>query len=301
MSSHNPGLCKLKTIRDSLETVLDNIDKNCNKIELDGASTGFIDLDVMGLMQPAELIVIAGRPAIGKTAFISNIIEHHALTNKKSIAIFTTELTEDNFISRLICSIENINPLRLKTKDLKDFEWKKIARAVVKLQESKVYICDKLRITPNEIRESISCIKAPIDLIIVDYFQYVYANENKYSIKTEEYTEIAYALKLVAKELNIPIIIVSQMSKDVDSREDYLPKLSDLREYGELESIADKILFIHRDSYYDIKQQDDDRAQIIMARNKSGYIGSAALIFNKDIMRFKNIMPRPKKKNKVLN
>lgn len=283
MRNQNFYLCELKIFEELLDIAMEKLSENHINV---GFSTGFIDIDELGLMQPGELVVIAGRPVIGKTTFVKDIVEHNILYNEKSVAIFTTKLTADNFIYRLICSIANIDLLRLKTKNLKDHEWHKIARAANRMHKSKLYICDKLRITPDQIIKAVCDIKDNIDLIIVDGFQYLYGNKCKYSNKTEEYTDIANSLKNIGKELNVSIIVTFKINKDSEIRIGNLPELSDLREYGELESLADKILFIHRDTYYNLDQKDNDSAQIIMARNKSGYVGTTNLIFNKESIRY---------------
>lgn len=239
----------------------------------------------MGPILNGELAVVAGPPAIGKTALLCQIIEHQVLENKKSVLVFNTGMSNEDFILRLICSFVGIDPLFVRTKNLKDVEWEKIARAVAKLQAAKILLCDKLLISPLKIKNIIAGQKNKPDLVIVDYLQCLSGDKQEYPSRGEEYTDIVFALKLLAKDFNIPIIMASYINREIEKRENLLPRVTDLRGFGGLENQADKIIFIHREDYYRPEVK-GNRANIILARNKSGRTGMAKLKFNKQTIRF---------------
>ncbi len=286
-----PTYFRPKNIGELLDETMKKVEQGYDHPEPEGISIGFPDIDELGLLQPGELIVIAGPVASGKTSFIQTILEEHVYNNKKSALIFSTELSDTAFMVRFICAIARVDPIKLKAKDLQDLDWKNIARTLSVLAETDVHVVDKLRITPDDVKAARAGMERDLGLLIIDHAQYMYGNARKYSSREEEFTDIACSLKDIAREHGFPVIITVALPYN-GLRDARVPQLSDLRGYGALESIADKIWLMQRLHSADPTLKYDN-TNILLARNKHGCVGKAVLQFNKEIVRFENIPAMP--------
>jgi len=272
-----------------LKKVLEKIDKLYSKKEtLTGITSGFADLDNLTAgFQNADLIIIAARPAVGKTALALNIAQNVAIRHKIPVAVFSLEMSKEQLAQRMLCSEAEIDGLRLKTASLPDAGWKKLTRALGKLSESPIYIDDSAAITATEIRAKARRLKVEhgLGLVIIDYMQLMsgrYRVENR----VQEISEIARSLKTLARELDIPVVAISQLSRAVEQRTDRIPRLSDLRESGEIEQTADVVIFIHREDYYNPASEKANIAEVIIAKQRNGPVGTIELVFRKEIAKF---------------
>jgi len=253
--------------------------------------TGFIDLDdkTTGL-SPAELIIIAGRPSMGKTSFSMNIVENVAKQGK-AIAIFSLEVSKDQLVQNLLCSFSRVNAQKFRKNDLSEADWNNLVHGAHQLGEMNIYIDDTSSITPLNLKAKARRLYArnPFDLLIIDYLQLMEgsgANENR----QQEISKISRNLKGLARELNIPIIAISQLSRGVENRESHRPRLSDLRESGAIEQDADLVLLLYREEYYyPDKEEAKGRAEAIIAKQRNGPVGKIQLTFMKDYMKFESI------------
>jgi len=284
------GFHKIDTV---LKNVLDKIDKLYGKKQsITGIPTGFADLDnITAGFQNAELIIIAARPSVGKTALALNMAQNVAIRFKIPVAIFSLEMSKDQLAQRMLCSEAEINALRLKTASLPDAGWKKLTRALSKLSEAPIFIDDSATITSTEIRAKCRRLKIEkgLGLVIIDYMQLMSgSNRGRIENRVQEISEIARSLKTLARELDIPVIALSQLSRAVEQRTDRIPRLSDLRESGEIEQTADVVAFIHRDDYYNPQSDRGNIADIIIAKQRNGPIGTIELVFRKEVAKFCN-------------
>jgi replicative DNA helicase len=282
------GFAPIKTI---LDEVMDDIDKNYDKPGMSGVPSHFVDLDqITNGFQASDMIILAARPSMGKTAFALNVATNLAIKEKLPVGIFSLEMAKESLVQRMLCSEAEIDASRLKSKNLQDFEWKKIARAVSRLSEAKVFIDDSSSITILELQAKARRLKAEHDvrLLIIDFLTLIKGSQKRPESRYHEISEIARMLKAMAKELRIPVIVISQLNRSIEQRHDQLPKMSDLRESGEIEQMADLILFVHRPSYYDSSMGEDNSAQIIVAKHRNGRTGIADLTFRREITKFVN-------------
>lgn len=272
-----------------LKKVLDKIDRLYGKKEtITGLSSGYPDLDNLTAgFQNADLIIIAARPAVGKTALALNIAQNAAVKHKVPIAVFSLEMSKEQLAQRMLCSEAEIDAIRLKTASLPDTGWKKLTRALGKLSEASIYIDDTAAITSMEIRAKARRLKAEhgLGLVIIDYLQLM-AGRMRVENRVQEISEIARSLKTLARELDIPVIAISQLSRAVEQRTDRIPRLSDLRESGEIEQTADLVIFIHRESYYNPSSDKGNIAEVIVAKQRNGPVGTVELVFRKEIAKF---------------
>jgi len=277
-------------IDDILKSVLDRIDKLYNKKEsLTGIPTGFLDLDrLTGGFQRGELIIVAARPSVGKTALALNFAQNLTLKHKIPVAIFSLEMSSEQLVQRLLCSEAEIDAIRLKTGNISsDADWRKLTKALGRLSEAPIYVDDSSTATGIEIRAKARRLKAEhgLGLIIVDYLQLMQGRSRSEN-RVQEISEIARSLKMLAKELDVPVIAISQLSRAIEQRPDRIPKLSDLRESGEIEQTADLVIFIHREDYYNPAAENGNEADIIIAKHRNGPTGSIKLVFRKEIVKF---------------
>ncbi|MCS6943996.1 MAG: replicative DNA helicase [Sutterellaceae bacterium] len=260
--------------------------------DVTGVPTGFVDLDskTAGL-QPGDLIVIAGRPSMGKTAFALNIGEHVAIDNGLPVAVFSMEMSASQLALRLLSSVGRIDQQRLRTGRLQEDDWPKLTAAMQKLHEAQLYIDETPALNAMDLRARArrlhrTCGK--LGLIIVDYLQLMSAvsvGENR----ATEISEISRSLKALAKELNVPVVALSQLNRTVEQRADKRPVMSDLRESGAIEQDADLILFIYRDEVYNPDTPDKGIAEIIIGKQRNGPIGRVSLRFGGEYTRFDNL------------
>lgn len=265
------------------------------KSSITGLATGFRDLDekTSGL-HPGNLIIVAGRPAMGKTSFVLNVAERAALRSKASVAVFSLEMAKEELGMRLLSGVARIDASRLKTGRLSDHDWKSLTRAAGQLSASKIFIDDTPAITVLEMRSRCRRLLADhgLQLIIVDYLQLMRGNSKgmKGSDSRErEISEISRSLKALAKELRCPVIALSQLNRGVESRPDKRPMLSDLRESGAIEQDADIVSFVYRDEVYNKETEDKGVAELILAKHRAGSVGTVRLKWIAECTAFDNL------------
>ena len=269
-------------------------EKGQNPGAINDVSTGFTDLDKLTTgLKRGELIIIAGRPSMGKTALAMNIAESCALKEKKSVAIFSMEMGSEQIATRLLGSVAKVNQNKMRTGELDENDWTEIADALGKLNEAPLFIDEGSALNSYELRARARRLhrstEGGLGLIIVDYIQLMspLGNINGENRATE-ISEVSRSLKSLAKELNVPVIALSQLNRNVDSRPDKRPQMSDLRESGAIEQDADVIMFIYREEVYNPDTLDKGIADIILAKQRSGPIGDVRLTFVGEYTRFEN-------------
>jgi replicative DNA helicase len=280
-------------IRDLLPSVVDKLDLlHQNKGMLPGISTGFADLDRMTAgLQPGDLIVVAGRPSMGKTTFALNIGENAAMSRAKvPVAVFSMEMSRDQLGMRMVSSLGRINQSQLRTGSFADEDWSRINGAINQMKESPIYIDDTGALTPTEVRARARRLKREhgLGLIIVDYLQLMQVPGNKENRATE-ISEISRSLKALAKELHVPVIALSQLNRSLEQRTDKKPVMSDLRESGAIEQDADVIMMIYREEVYDKNTTRKGIADIIIAKQRNGPTGEIQLTFLGEYTKFENL------------
>ncbi len=263
------------------------------KEQITGVPTGFHELDKMTAgLQPSDLIILAGRPSMGKTALAMNIAQNTALLDKTGVAIFSLEMSKEQLAMRLLCSAGHIDSQRVRTGKLHDNDWPKLSRAVGMLTEAPMYIDDSAAISVLEMRAKVRRLAAqhPLGLIIVDYLQLM-RGRNSSENRTQEISEISRSLKAMAKELKVPVVALSQLNRGLESRTDKRPMMSDLRESGAIEQDADVICFIYRDEVYNKEDTNPNIgiAEIIIGKQRNGPTGTVKLTFIKEFTMFENL------------
>jgi len=289
MRKTREGFTKLDSV---LKHVLDKIDSLYGKNQhITGVPTGFTDLDnITAGLQNADLIILAARPSVGKTAMALNMAQNMAIRFNIPVAIFSLEMSKEQLAQRMLCSEAEINALQLKTATLPDKGWKKLTKALSKLSEAPIFIDDSSSITAMEIRAKCRRLKMEkgLGLVMIDYMQLMQGRASRSDNRVQEISEIARSLKTLARELELPVIALSQLSRAVEQRPDRIPRLSDLRESGEIEQTADVVMFIHREDYYNPQSERGNIAEIIIAKQRNGPIGVVELVFRKDVTKFCN-------------
>mgnify|MGYP000052407692 FL=1 len=275
-----------------VEVTLDKITRLYeNKAGLTGLPTGFRDLDRMTSgLQPSDLILVAARPSMGKTAFTLNIAQNVGVRQHKTVAFFSLEMSQEQLVQRLLCQIAHIDSQKLRTGQLNsDEEWTRLTDACDKLYESPIYIDDTPGISVAEMRSKARRLKSEhgLDLIIVDYLQLMQGRNAE--SRQQEISEISRSLKALARELKVPLIALSQLSRSVESRQDKRPMLSDLRESGALEQDADIVSFLYREDYYDKETENQHITEVILAKHRNGPVGSVKLYFKNEFTLFLNL------------
>lgn len=279
-------------MKEILVTTLDSIEKMYeNKEKLSGIESGFIDLDekISGLNN-SDLIIVAARPAMGKSAFVLNIASYVAMHDKVPVMIFNLEMSKEQLVKRMLSSESEIDSMRLNNANLEQEDWIKMADASNRLADVPIYIDDTPILTPSEIRAK--CRKAKLEknvgLIIIDYLQLMESKTANGS-RQQEISEISRGLKILAKELDVPVIALSQLSRATESRADHRPMLSDLRESGSIEQDADIVMFLHREDYYDKDTEKKNIAEVIIAKNRHGETGTVELAWLGKYTKFANL------------
>lgn len=255
-----------------------------------GLPTGFTDFDEMTAgLQPSDLVILAARPSMGKTALALNMAEYAALKTKKAVVIFSMEMSASQLAFRLISSLGRINQQHLRTGDLQDEEWPRVTSAITLLSEAKIFIDDTPALSPVELRSRARRLKREHDLglIVIDYLQLMAVPGNQENRATE-ISEITRGLKALAKELNVPVLALSQLNRSLEQRTDKRPVMADLRESGAIEQDADVIVFIYRDEYYNKDSADKGAAEIIIGKQRNGPTGSLKLTFLGQYTKFEN-------------
>ncbi|MBB3276922.1 MULTISPECIES: replicative DNA helicase [Pseudoxanthomonas] len=276
-------------LKDAFEVLQHRFENGGN---VTGLPTGYTDFDQMTAgLQPTDLIILAARPAMGKTTFALNIAEFAAIKSKKAVAVFSMEMSAAQLALRLISSNGRINATRLRTGQLEDEDWSRVTSAIRMLKETKIFIDDTPGLSPEVLRSKSRRLKREHDLglVVIDYLQLMSVPGNSENRATE-ISEISRSLKGLAKELNVPVIALSQLNRSLETRTDKRPVMADLRESGAIEQDADMIVFIYRDDYYN-KENSPDKglAEIIIGKQRSGPTGSCKLKFFGEYTRFDNL------------
>ena len=264
------------------------------KTPVTGLETGFVDLDrMMAGLHPSDLIIVAARPSLGKTSLCLNIAEHSAIRNKKSVGIFSLEMSKEQLVKRLLCSESRIDAHRINTGYLNKEDWNRLSQASGDLSDSRIFIDDTASITVPELRSKARrlSLEHGLDLIIVDYLQLMSGSTQRYENRTQEISQISRGLKGIAKELRVPLIAVSQLSRAIESRtgEHRRPQLSDLRESGSIEQDADVVMFIYREDMANPSEDSKGLAELIIGKQRNGPTGTIQLAFSKQFTRFDSL------------
>ncbi|MGE7123221.1 replicative DNA helicase [Enterococcus casseliflavus] len=293
-----------QSIAEVLNRTIETIDQLAqNNEEITGLPTGYAALDKMTAgLQKEELIILAARPAVGKTAFALNIAQNVGTKTDRSVAIFSLEMGAESLVNRMLCAEGSIEASHLRTGQLSEEEWRNLIVAMGSLSNANIYIDDTLGIKISEIRarcRKLAQEKGNLGLILIDYLQLIEGTgrENR----QQEVSEISRQLKKLAKELKVPVIALSQLSRGVEQRQDKRPVLSDIRESGSIEQDADIVAFLYRDDYYRSEGDDDDEPEeqqnnnvieVIIEKNRSGARGTVELLFIKEYNKFSSVSPR---------
>jgi replicative DNA helicase len=262
------------------------------KEHITGISTGYDELDRMTAgLQTSDLIILAGRPSMGKTALAMNIVQHAGLINKVPVAVFSLEMSMEQLALRMLCSVGRVDSQRIRTGNLQDNDWPKLTRATGMLTDAPIYIDDTAGLTVLEMRAKARRLKSEHDLglVVVDYLQLM-QGKAKIENRTQEISDISRSLKAMAKELDVPVIALSQLNRSLESRTDKRPQLSDLRESGAIEQDADVIMFIYRDEVYNKAEDNPNRgiAELIVGKQRNGPTGTIRLTFLGHITTFES-------------
>ena len=265
------------------------------KQHITGVPTGFADLDYRTAgLHGSEFILIAARPAMGKSAFVLNIATHAAVKAKVPVAIFSLEMSKEQMVNRILCSEAMVDSNKVRTGRLEEEDWAKLAGAIGPLSEAGIYIDDTPGISIMEIRTRCRKLKLEknIGLVIIDYLQLVQGSNKRMGSREQEIAEISRSLKILAKELNVPVIALSQLSRAVEQRPDHRPMLSDLRESGSIEQDADIVMFLYRDDYYNEESEKKNIAEVIIAKQRSGSTGTVDLMWLGNYTKFVSLEKR---------
>lgn len=281
-----------KPISEVLTSVTAMIEEVYSKgSDITGLDTGFIDLNKkLGGFHKSDLILIAARPGMGKTAFALNLVANAAIRSKASVAVFSLEMSKEQLVQRLLSSQSNVALNNISKGKIADDEWKKLTDAMTVLSSSDIFIDDTPGIKVSEIRSKCRKLKMEkgLDMIMIDYLQLMEA-DGRADNRQQEVSKISRSLKILAKEMNCPVIALSQLSRNTESGKDHMPKLSDLRDSGAIEQDADIVMFIYRDEYYTkMETKKKDLAEIIIAKNRHGEISNIELVWIGKIQKFSN-------------
>ena len=281
-------------IKDILVETFAQIEQLYNqKQHITGVPTGFADLDykTSGL-HGSDLVLVAARPAMGKSAFALNIATNAAVRAKVPVAIFSLEMSKEQMVNRILCSEAMVDSNKVRTGKLDEQDWTKLASALGPLSEADIFIDDTPGISVMEIRAKCRKLKLEkgLGLVVIDYLQLITASTNRRGgSREQEIAEISRSLKILAKELDIPVIALSQLSRAPEQRPDHRPMLSDLRESGSIEQDADKVIFLYRDDYYNEDSEKKNIAEVIMAKHRAGSTGTVELLWLGNYTKFVNI------------
>ena len=282
-------------IKDILMDTFDNIEKMYNQqSEVTGVPTGFKDLDKMTSgFQEADLIIIAARPSMGKTALALNMAQYIAVEEDLSVGIFSLEMSKAQLVQRMLCSEAQVNSHKLRTGKLNENDWRRISQAAGRLGEARVFIDDTPGITAMEMRAKARRIQAEhgLDIILIDYLQLMQGSGSTES-RQQEVSKISRSLKGLARELNVPVVSLSQLSRAVEQRNDKRPQLSDLRSSGSIEQDADVVAFIYRDEYYNPDTEKKGITEVIIGKQRNGPVGVTELAFQKEYTKFVDLSKR---------
>ena len=293
----NRKASEFRTIKDVLIKTQSDLERlSENKGEITGLATGWYDLDKITTgLHPNEFIIIAARPAMGKTAFALNLATHAAMSQDKSVALFNLEMSAEQLASRILSSLGQIDGFKLRTGNLMNNDWKRINEAVSQLSTTNMVIDDTPGITIGEIRAKcrrLASSEKGLSLVVIDYLQLISGGKNYGSNRQQEVSDISRSLKTLAMELNVPVIALSQLSRSVEGREDKRPLMSDLRESGSIEQDADIVAFLYRDDYYNKEARTEDNtsiSELIIGKHRNGPTTTIELLFKKNTSTFVNL------------
>lgn len=278
------------SIRDVLMEVFEKVEfLYNNKGGVAGIPSGFIDLDKMtNGFQRSDLIIVAARPSVGKTAFALNVAQNVAVRASETVAIFSLEMSAPQLVQRIICAESNVDATRMRTGLLEGDDWEKLSMAIGALSEAQIYIDDTPGITVSDIRAKCRRLKKEkgLGMILIDYLQLIQGRGKAGENRQQEVSEISRTLKQIARELEVPVIALSQLSRGVEQRQDKRPMMSDLRESGSIEQDADIVAFLYRDDYYDKESEKKNIIEIIIAKQRNGPVGTVELVFLKNYNKF---------------
>ncbi|UCZ53230.1 replicative DNA helicase [Bacillus shivajii] len=283
-------------IKDVLVEAFDKIEVLQNSSgDVTGIPTGFTELDdITAGFQRNDLIIVAARPSVGKTAFALNITQNVATKTDENVAIFSLEMGADQLVMRMLCAEGNIDAQKLRTGGLEDEDWQKLTMAMGSLSKAGIYIDDTPGVKVNDIRSKCRRLKQEhgLGMIMIDYLQLIQGDARSGEGRQQEVSEISRSLKGLARELEVPVIALSQLSRGVEQRQDKRPMMSDIRESGSIEQDADIVAFLYRDDYYDQESEKKDIIEIIIAKQRNGPVGTVELAFVKEYNKFVNLERR---------
>lgn len=286
---------EFRPIKDILMETYDNIEMLQNrKGDITGTPTGFIELDRMTAgFQKSDFIIVAARPSVGKTAFALNIAQNVATRTEANVAIFSLEMGAQQLAMRMLCAEGNIDAQKLRTGRLEEEDWQKLTMAMGSLSRAGIYIDDTPGIRVNDIRTKCRRLKQEkgLDMVVIDYLQLILGTggQRRSENRQQEVSEISRTLKAMARELDVPVIALSQLSRSVEARQDKRPMMSDIRESGSIEQDADIVAFLYRDDYYDKESDKQNIIEIIIAKQRNGPVGTVELAFIKEYNKFVNL------------
>lgn len=282
---------KFYSMREIIHDSMETIDKLYQRKEhVTGLGTGFHQFDTMTAgLQPADLVIVAGRPSMGKSAFATGICEHAGIIQKKPVAFFSLEMSKEQLVQRMLCSHAHVDAQKVRTGYLSHQDWPRLTSAAGKLSEAPIFIDDTPGQTVLEVRAKARRLKMQhdIQLVVIDYLQLM-QGVGRTESRQQEISEISRSLKALARELRVPVIAVSQLSRAVESRTGNRPMLSDLRESGAIEQDADVVVFLFREEYYAPSEENRNKAEAIIAKQRNGPTGTVDLVFLKEWTRFDN-------------
>ena len=265
------------------------------KQHITGVPTGFVELDYKTAgLHPSDLVLIAARPAMGKSAFALNIAANAALKANVPVVVFSLEMSKEQMVNRILCSEAMVDSNKVRTGKLDEEDWEKLAGSIGPLSEAEIYIDDTPGISVMEIRAKCRKLKLEknIGLVVIDYLQLVQGTNKRGGSREQEISEISRSLKMLAKEIGVPVIALSQLSRAVEQRPDHRPMLSDLRESGAIEQDADIVMFLYRDDYYNQESEKKDIAEVIIAKHRGGSTGTVELLWLGNYTKFVNLEKR---------
>ncbi|RYX78907.1 replicative DNA helicase [bacterium] len=287
----------LKQDLTSIETILtDSFDRmeelHRNKGAIRGVRTGYRDLDGMTAgLQRSDLIILAARPAMGKTTLVTNLAYNVATANKQSVLFFSLEMSKEQLVDRMLADASGVDAWNIRTGNLSDEDFSKLSEAMGEMAEAPIFIDDKPGLSVLEMRTKArrAAHDAPLGLIIVDYLQLMQGSSKNEGNRVQEVSEISRGLKLIAREMNVPVIALSQLSRSVENRTPQIPQLSDLRESGSIEQDADIVMFIYREAYYNPETERENITDLIIAKHRNGPVGKVELYFHPERLRFMSL------------
>jgi replicative DNA helicase len=278
-------------LRDIIKGSIEKIDNLYQRKEnVTGIGTGYRDLDVKTAgLQASDLVIVAGRPSMGKSAFATCIVEHAAVVDRVPVAFFSLEMSKEQLVQRMLCAHARVDAHKVRTGFLSQADWPRLVSAAGKLSDAPIYIDDTPGISILELRAKARRLKAQHDIkmIVLDYLQLM-EGPAKADSRQQQISEISRSLKALARELNVPLIAISQLSRAVESRTDHMPQLSDLRESGAIEQDADLVLLLLREEYYNPTDENKGVAKVNVAKQRNGPTGVLELSFIGEYMRFEN-------------